>query len=93
MLSDELRTDALLFGETQSRIVVTVKNHHLAKLLDLARKREVFTSVVGKTGGNRLIIHHLHQKIINIPVDQAFKIWKQAIPECFKGCQVSTFDI
>lgn len=92
-LSDELRTDALLFGETQSRIVVTVKNHHLAKLLDLARKREVFTSVVGKTGGNRLIIHHLHQKIINIQVDQAFKIWKQAIPECFKECQVSTFDI
>lgn len=83
-LSDELRTDALLFGETQSRIIVTVKNHHLEKLLDLAQKKEVYASAIGKTEVDRLIIHHLYQKIIDIPVEQAFQIWKQAIPENFK---------
>ena len=83
-LSDKLRTDALLFGETQSRIVVTVKNQYLKKLLDLAQKREVSAQVIGNTGEDRLIIHHHHKKIIDIPIEQAFKIWKQAIPASFK---------
>lgn len=83
--SDKLRTDALLFGETQSRIVVTAKNHNLKKLLDLAQKREIKATVIGKTEGDRLLISHLHQKIIDIPVEQAFLVWKQSIPNSFKG--------
>lgn len=83
-IPDEIRTDALLFGETQSRIIVTVKRPHLQELLDLAQKREVEARVMGKTGGDKLIIHHRSQKIIDLAVEQAFNIWKQAIPESFK---------
>lgn len=83
-IPDEIRTDSLLFGETQSRFIVTVKKQHLQKLLDLAHKREVVTEVIGKTGGDRLLILHHHQKIVDLDVEQAFSTWKQSIPESFK---------
>jgi len=83
-LKDTLRSDALLFGESQSRIVVTVENHHLQQFLDLTSKRKVKATVIGKAGGEKIVIHHLNNKIIDIPVDLAFKAWKEAIPPHFK---------
>ncbi len=83
-LQDEFRPDALLFGETQSRIIVSVKDEHLSMFLNLAQEREVRVAVIGKTGGERLIVEHLGQKLIDTPVKEAFWAWKQAIPERFK---------
>ena len=83
-LQDEIRYDALLFGETQSRIVVSTKKQNIQKLLSLAKKRKVKATVLGKTGGERIKISRDEQKIIDIPVDEAYRAWKQAIPEIFK---------
>jgi phosphoribosylformylglycinamidine synthase len=81
---DEIKTDALLFGETQSRIVVSIKKRNLKKLLDLAQKRKVPATVVGKTSGKRIIIRHSNQEIINLSVAEAFQAWKQAVPDIFQ---------
>ncbi len=81
---DQIRPDALLFAETQSRIVVTVPDYHLKKLLDLTQKREVHASVLGKTGKDRIIISHLNEIIVDMPVAKAFSAWKNAIPQRFK---------
>jgi len=83
-LQDELRTDALLFGETQSRIIVTTKKENLEKLLDLARKRKVKAAVIGTTEGERLRISHGHQEVINLPLEEAYKGWKKTIPKIYK---------
>jgi len=83
-LQDEIRYDALLFGETQSRIVVSTRKQNIQKLLSLAKKRKVKATVLGKTGGERIKISRDEQKIIDIPVDEAYRAWKQAIPEIFK---------
>ena len=83
-LQDQIRPDALLFAETQSRIVVTVADYHLKKLLDLAQKREVQAAILGKTGKDRIIIHHLNQRIVDVPVAEALSVWKNAIPKRFK---------
>jgi len=83
-LQDEIRSDALLFGETQSRIVVTSKNQNFQKILDLAKKRRVKATLLGKAGGDRLTISHRNKKIIDIPVDEAYLAWKQAIPYIFQ---------
>ena len=40
-LLDDIPLDALLFGQTQSRIVVTAKGSNSKKLLELAEKRDV----------------------------------------------------
>lgn len=83
-LQDKIRRDALLFGETQSRIVVTAKKQNIQKLINLAKKIKVKAAVLGETKGERITISHLGKKIIDIPVDEAYRAWKQAIPQIFK---------
>ena len=48
------RWDACLFGETQSRIVVTVDTAKVGGLLDMAGQHNVPVCVLGSVGGDRL---------------------------------------
>jgi len=82
-LQDEIHSDAVLFGETQSRIVITSKSQNHQKILDLAKNKQVKAAVIGKTGGDRIVISHDDTKLIDIPVDEALKAWRNAIPEIF----------
>jgi phosphoribosylformylglycinamidine synthase II len=83
-LQDDVRRDALLFGETQSRIAVSSSSQKLQKLINLAKKRKVEATVLGKTGGDRIMIYHFNKKIIDIPVNEVYKAWKEAIPDNFR---------
>jgi len=82
-IEDEIKTEALLFGEAQSRFIVTVKKEQLSGLLDLAQKREVRATAIGKAGGERIVIEHLDQTVVEVALKQAFSTWKLAIPESF----------
>jgi len=87
-LDDDIALDALLFGETQSRICVTTGRDHLETLLDLARKKGVQASVIGTTGTERIVIAHCGREMINLPVLRAYAAWKQAIPNILGRAQV-----
>jgi phosphoribosylformylglycinamidine synthase II len=82
-LDDELRTDALLFGESQSRIIVSVPNAKLRPLLELARKKRIIAQVIGKVGGLNLVIRHHNRRVVRVPVKRLYKEWKNAIPGIF----------
>jgi len=82
-LSESMRTDALLFGESQSRILVTVDKTDLETLLILAQKFGVPANILGKTGGDRLIFFHKNKKVIDTAIKDAFDIWEQSIPDFF----------
>jgi len=83
-LDDDLRPDALLFGETQSRILVTVERPKLEKLLGLAARKGIKAVVVGKVGGKNIRIRHKGRELVNIPMEEAFKAWMDAIPGYFQ---------
>ncbi|MFO7981536.1 MAG: phosphoribosylformylglycinamidine synthase subunit PurL [Candidatus Aminicenantes bacterium] len=83
-LNDKIRTDALLFGETQSRILISLEGKDLDAFKDLAKKRRVPFSVIGKTGGEQICIKHHHKTIIDIPVQKVYSSWKNSIPDYFK---------
>jgi phosphoribosylformylglycinamidine synthase len=55
-LDDDLPPLASLFSETQSRIVVSVAEANVAATIDILLAHEVPYSVIGETGGGRLII-------------------------------------
>jgi len=84
-LSESMRTDALLFGESQSRILVTVDKTNLERLLILSQEFGVPLNILGKTGGDRLIFFHKNKKVIDTAVKDAFDIWEQCIPDFFKN--------
>jgi phosphoribosylformylglycinamidine synthase subunit PurL len=83
-LADRIRPDALLFGETQSRIVVTVSPRRAAALLALAKKRRVRASRIGRVGGSDIVVRVRRREVLRVRVAEAFKAWKESIPARYK---------
>lgn len=82
-LMDDLRPDALLFGESQSRICVSVRTEKLDDLFKLAEEHDLPLTVLGHTGGEQIVIHHRGKKLLDIPVLEGYSLWKQSIPAAF----------
>jgi phosphoribosylformylglycinamidine synthase len=80
-----LRADALLFGESQSRIVVTCRKAAAAKLLELAARRGVPAQAVGSVGGKDIAVAGPDRKGLRVPVEKAFRAWKDSLPAFFKA--------
>jgi len=83
-LEDSMRSDALLFGESQSRIVITCKEKNREEIFKLARKKGVKALAVGKSGGERITVRQHDKKLIDVPVADTAKAWREAIPEVFR---------
>jgi phosphoribosylformylglycinamidine synthase subunit PurL len=80
-LRDMIRGDALLFGESQSRIVVTVKPTDVGRLQQIADKEAAPMQVIGEVGGSRLSL----QPFAQISVEEARSIWAQGLERRIKG--------
>jgi phosphoribosylformylglycinamidine synthase len=74
-INTRIRNDALLFGETQSRIVVSLSVKNLDSLKEIANKYEAPIQILGKVEGNSLKIGNL----IDIEVEQLKKAWERDI--------------
>jgi len=83
-LNDAMRTDALLFGESQSRIILVAKDKNVGKILALARKMKVKARVIGKTGGKKMVIWHRKKKVVGQPVELVREAWQNCLPGYFK---------
>ena len=70
-----MRLDVLLFGESQSRVVVSVQRKNLPRLQDLARREGVPITVLGEVRGDRLEIGDL----IDLSVEEIFDRWRGAL--------------
>ncbi|HZX48825.1 MAG TPA: AIR synthase related protein, partial [Nitrospirota bacterium] len=79
-LKDEIRVDALLFGETQSRIIITVSPERVKEFEDVAVSMGTPVTVIGKVGGENLVIRHGSAAVIDMSVDLMADVWRKAIP-------------
>jgi phosphoribosylformylglycinamidine synthase len=80
-----IRLDALLFGETQSRIIVSLSEKNLEPLKNLANSEGVPWQILGRVGGDRLTVYEKSRKKIPSPVisqrvNSLREIWEGAIP-------------
>ena len=74
-LEQGMRPDALLFGESPSRIVVTVQEKHLGRLARIAATAGAPLRVLGNVGGRRLKIRSL----LDVPVRELRQAWQQGL--------------
>jgi phosphoribosylformylglycinamidine synthase subunit PurL len=74
---------AALFGESASRVVVSVVPEELTRVIERAAAAGVPAKVVGQTGGNRLRIAVAGQAVIDESVDEAERVWSNAIEQHF----------
>jgi phosphoribosylformylglycinamidine synthase subunit PurL len=76
-MREMIRADALLFSESQSRIVVSLQEKDLSHLQEIASGHGVALQVIGAVGGSRLSI----QPILQLPVDELRSIWSSALSD------------
>jgi len=74
-LREMMRGDALLFGESQSRIVVSIKEKDLNRLKQIADKEGAPMQVLGEVGGSRLAL----QPLVQMAVDEVRSTWRQGL--------------
>jgi len=80
-LEIQSRLDAALFGELQSRIIVSVPPAKARKLQDRAAQEGVELRKLGVVGGNRLVVEGL----IDVPVEQMAAVWHNGLEAALKG--------
>ncbi|MCL5981308.1 MAG: phosphoribosylformylglycinamidine synthase subunit PurL [Firmicutes bacterium] len=77
--SGNLRTDALLFGESQSRILLSLPEEKLTALQDLAAVAGVPLQKLGHVGGETLEISVDGRLLVDVPVILMRDKWREAI--------------
>ena len=81
-LGDSNRLDALLFGESQGRVLVAVEKDHLNTVLDSAQKSGLSAMSLGVTSDSgRLKLSVAGNEILDSEVNKLHKVWSESIPE------------
>jgi phosphoribosylformylglycinamidine synthase II len=75
-LEGSIRPDALLFGESQSRIIMSLRRQHLGRLRELADRHEVPLVMLGEVRKHRLTIGTL----VDLGVKEMRQVWETALP-------------
>ena len=88
-IMDATRWDATLFGEKQSRIVVSLDSAELPKLANLARSRGAPLLSLGRTGGGRFVLRVGDEATndgsnggppaIDLPLERISEVWTQSL--------------
>jgi phosphoribosylformylglycinamidine synthase subunit PurL len=71
-----IRKDFYLFGEDQSRIIISTDTHKAADILELARKRNIPADTIGSVTADRFKI----QGIIDLPIERLWESYYKGFP-------------
>lgn len=75
IVADGIRSDFVLFGEDQARVIVSAAAADGHSLMEIARKHRVPAAVIGRVGGDRLVIG----KEIDLGVNDMARAYMRAI--------------
>lgn len=74
----EIRLDALLFGESHGRVVLSAPESEVERLTQMARERNVFLHRIGTVGGDTLVIR-VGVRTLHRRVHAVHEVWWNAI--------------
>jgi phosphoribosylformylglycinamidine synthase len=74
---------ATLFGESASRVVVSVRPQDRAALVQMAAEAGVPATVIGRTGGSRLRIRIDGAAALDCAVSEAERVWATSLGQAF----------
>ena len=78
-LESTLRNDTLLFGETQSRIIISFPEERINEIEDLAMAFPVDFSLIGKVGGSHFTVTVNEEEVIKQEINILKEIWKTSL--------------
>lgn len=75
----KIRMDALLFGETQSRILVSCRPRNLPRIERLARQNKVACWRLGVVRGNRLTVRRIKRRVLDVSLEELEENWGKGL--------------
>ena len=78
-LESTLRNDTLLFGETQSRIIISFPEERINEIEDLAMTFPVDFSLIGKVGGSHFTVTVNEEEVIKQEINILKELWKTSL--------------
>ncbi|MFH0732385.1 MAG: phosphoribosylformylglycinamidine synthase subunit PurL [Candidatus Omnitrophota bacterium] len=75
----DIRKDALLFGETQSRIILSCSMDCVDKIKKTAKDNDASLHIIGTVGGDVLKISAKQKELINMPVEKLHDSWSNSL--------------
>jgi phosphoribosylformylglycinamidine (FGAM) synthase-like enzyme len=76
-VKDKIRTDALLFGESQSRVVISTARKNQEKVKTICKKHGVPCTAIGEVKGAALVINDC----VKASVTELKRVYTQVIPK------------
>ncbi|MBN1871505.1 MAG: phosphoribosylformylglycinamidine synthase subunit PurL [Candidatus Omnitrophica bacterium] len=74
-LESDIRSDALLFGETQSRVLISCPKRDVKRIKKIAKKNRTPFRVIGTCSGKRLRIYGRGRILIDLSLKDMRKVW------------------
>jgi phosphoribosylformylglycinamidine synthase len=84
-LNYDMRLDALLFGESQSRIILSCSKDSVEKVRKMALKFKAPFYVIGKTGGRVLRILNDTEELIYLSLEDLNEQWSGSLQKKIEG--------
>ena len=78
-IESTMRNDACLFGESQSRIIVSFPEKHRTAVEEKAKTLKVPFAVIGKVGGDSLVVNINEEEFIREEVSTLKELWMGAL--------------
>ena len=80
---DKLRTDALLFGETPSRVVISASPKDTPNVLSFSKECGLLAADIGQVGGEKLSIRvgRRSKNEVDLPVSRLMERWNNSIEQ------------
>ena len=79
MIESTLRNDSLLFGETQSRIIISFSKEQINEIKGLAKDFSIDFSLIGIVGGSHLTITINGKEVVKQEIELLKEIWKNSL--------------
>jgi Phosphoribosylformylglycinamidine (FGAM) synthase, synthetase domain len=82
------RPDAALFGERQTRVILSASPQHADAIVARAQQLGLACYAIGETGGDRLRIRWNGALMVDLPLAQCRAAYEGAIPRWFTGADM-----
>ncbi|MFZ5862593.1 MAG: phosphoribosylformylglycinamidine synthase subunit PurL [Nitrospirota bacterium] len=85
-----IRRDAMLFGESQSRAVLSAEPHAVERVLAVAARWGVPAAHVGNTGGDRLVIAVADDILVDVELTAVRAAWSDGLSRQLRSSECSS---
>ena len=76
---ESIRRDLLLFGESQSRMVISCSPEKFSRIKEMAQEKRVSCLELGQVGGSQFTVQSQGVTLIDLPVDALSSAWRKGL--------------